>query len=48
MSEHKRMKYRCAGKDVDPDFRENYCGRKRADFRVFPCVVCDFKKEASD
>jgi len=44
----KEQKFRCQGKDIHPDFRENYCGRQRANFNVFPCNICDLKKEVAD
>ena len=45
-------KSRCLGREIDPTFRENYCGKKRFTPKDgFPCEICDLnsanKKESS-
>ena len=35
-----KVKLKCKGRDIDPEFRENYCGQKRVS-RGFPCCACD-------
>lgn len=35
---------KCKGRDIDPDFRENYCGQKRV-VKGFPCCICEFQEK---
>jgi hypothetical protein len=35
---------RCLGREIHPDFRENYCGKKRIG-KGFPCDDCDLNSD---
>ena len=38
---------RCLGRQIDPAFRENYCGQKRVK-KSFPCGDCDLNSESTE
>ena len=38
---------RCKGIDIDPEFRENFCGMKRITPTKFPCSDCDLLDKRS-
>jgi len=36
---------KCLGREVHPEFRENYCGQKRFHPKSFPCDICDLNSD---
>ena len=36
---------KCLGREIHPQFRENFCDQKRFHPKSFPCDICDLNSD---